>query len=254
MLESFFSADFSGEPFKLFSGIHIFSLLVLAAANIVLIFFLRRLKHNKVKLAFRYGLAVFLLCNESLYTFWSIRTGNWSAGYSLPLHVCDMAMIFSVILLVRKNYFIYEITYFWGFAGSLQALLTPDLYPYSFPHFVFFNFFLAHAGIMTTILIMTFEEGLRPTTKSIVKTILFTNAYMGLMAVVNIITHGNYLFLCHKPNSASIMDFLGPWPWYIPALEAVGIILILILYLPFFFADMISRHKSATSIQFNSKF
>lgn len=85
---------------------------------------------------------------------------------------------------------------------------------------------------------MTFIEGFRPFKKSILKTIIFSNIYMAVIAVVNILTGGNYLFLCHKPNNPSIMDYLGPWPWYVFGLEAVGIVIMCILYLPFFIKDM----------------
>ncbi|HHV96252.1 MAG TPA: TIGR02206 family membrane protein [Clostridiaceae bacterium] len=182
---------------------------------------------------FRYTLALFLLLNEAVYTAWSVATGDWTVGYSLPLHLCDMAMFFSVIMLITKNYFLYEITYFWGLGGSLQALITPDLSPYSFPHFIYFNFFLAHSAVITAVLFMTFIEGFRPTKKSILKTIIFTNAYMAVITVINILTGGNYLFLCHKPNTTSIIDHLGPWPWYILGLEAVGIVTMFILYVPY---------------------
>jgi hypothetical integral membrane protein (TIGR02206 family) len=50
---------------------------------------------------------------------------------------------------------------------------------------------------------------------------------------VNRLTGGNYLFLSRKPEGGSLLDLLGPWPWYILSLEAVALLLFTILYLPF---------------------
>jgi uncharacterized membrane protein YwaF len=47
----------------------------------------------------------------------------------------------------------------------------------------------------------------------------------------------NYGFLRAKPLSASLIDLLSPWPWYIPELVAVGFGFVLVYYLPFAAAD-----------------
>ncbi|NSW90322.1 MAG: TIGR02206 family membrane protein [Firmicutes bacterium] len=238
-MNNYFTPDYNGEPFELFSTTHIITIIVLALINFFIIFHYKKKKEEeKLKKRFRYILALFLLLNETAYTTWSVVTGDWTPGYSLPLHLCDMAMFFSVIMLISKNYFLYEITYFWGLGGSLQTLITPDLYPYSFPHFIYFNFFFAHSAVVTAVLFMTLVEGFRPFKKSILKAVIFTNIYMVIISAVNILTGGNYLFLCHKPNSPSVIDYLGPWPWYILGLEIVGIAIMCILYMPFFIKDL----------------
>ncbi|HHY23870.1 MAG TPA: YwaF family protein, partial [Clostridiaceae bacterium] len=81
--------------------------------NVIIIIYFRK-KEEKLNRRFCYSLAAFMILNETAYTIWSVVTGDWSPGYSLPLHLCDMAMFFSVAMLISKNYFLYEITYFWG--------------------------------------------------------------------------------------------------------------------------------------------
>jgi uncharacterized membrane protein YwaF len=36
-----------------------------------------------------------------------------------------------------------------------------------------------------------------------------------------------------KPEGASLLNFLGPWPWYLLSLDVVMILTFYILYLPF---------------------
>ena len=42
----------------------------------------------------------------------------------------------------------------------------------------------------------------------------------------------DYFFLRAKPADPSLLDFLGPWPWYILSTEGVALILFLLIYLP----------------------
>ncbi len=43
----------------------------------------------------------------------------------------------------------------------------------------------------------------------------------------------NYGYMLHKPEGASLYDYLGPWPWYLLSLEAIGLVNFWLLDLPF---------------------
>jgi hypothetical integral membrane protein (TIGR02206 family) len=60
---------------------------------------------------------------------------------------------------------------------------------------------------------------------------------MALVGVVNWLLGSNYLFIAHKPDTPSLIDVLGPWPWYILSLEALALVLCLGLYLPYALRD-----------------
>src|ERR1700731_336130 len=61
--------------------------------------------------------------------YWLIAQRGWlSAATILPMQLCDWAVIASIVTLIHPNQRSYELAYFWTFAGTLQALVTPELY------------------------------------------------------------------------------------------------------------------------------
>lgn len=244
-MNRFFSGSVKDQPFVMFSAPHITALFVLAVLNSILIIWFHRSGNKKSVNRFKYYLAGFLLLNELCYQTWSIYTGIWSLDYSLPLQLCDAAAFLSAIMLISDSYTSFETVYFWGIGGSLQALLTPDLY-YPFPHFCFFSFFLGHGAIITAIFFMVIVKKYRPSLKSIFRVFIITNLYAAGVSVVNLATGGNYMFTCRKPAGISIMSFLGPWPWYILSLEAIALLIFFLSYLPFAVAGKKERQYTDT--------
>lgn len=177
------------------------------------------------------------------------RASTWEQFREmLPLHLCDIGAILSCIMLINRNYRLYEITYFWALGGSVQALLTPDL-TYGFPHSSFLFYFVTHGLIIVNVIYATVLFKYRPTLLSIWRTFIVTAGYAILIAPVNLLLDTNYLYLCHKPASASILDFLGPWPWYLLSLIPVSLIIFFIYYLPFVITDLITKHKLTVSYE-----
>ncbi|MFH1213072.1 MAG: TIGR02206 family membrane protein [Candidatus Neomarinimicrobiota bacterium] len=243
-MNKYFTFDYTAGAFVPFSRSHLIALGIIILINILLIVWLKKARNPQYEKIVRYGLAGLLILQEISLNVWRIVGHHWSAGSSLPLHLCGVAVILSAILLVTKDFRLYEIVYFWGFGGAVQALLTPDIGVFSFPHYRFFQFFVSHGSIVTASVFATFIMGFRPYPRSILKVFLITNVYMVLMAGFNYLVDGNYLFICHKPETASILDYLGPWPYYILSLEVVGLISFIIYYAPFFFRDRLVSLKA----------
>lgn len=242
-MDSFISAQPSPQPFITFSSVHLATLATLICINLLLIALLRKYGNDRLNSCFRRTLAILLLASELAYVGWYMLSGLWTAQDHLPVHLCDASLFLSAYLLLKKNRLAYEIAYFTGLGGSVQALLTPGLTAYSFPHIIYFIFFITHGGVVTALLYMTLMEGFRPQPLSILKAFGFINIYMVFIFIVNSVVKGNYMFLSGKPSTPSILDYLGPWPLYILELELVGMLLFIVLYSPFFVTKYMSRRN-----------
>jgi hypothetical integral membrane protein (TIGR02206 family) len=60
--------------------------------------------------------------------------------------------------------------------------------------------------------------------------VLIVNVYAGCIYLLNKRIGSNYLYIMKKPENASLLDFLGAWPWYLLWMEVFMIASFLILY------------------------
>lgn len=148
-----------------------------------------------------------------------------------PLHLCDMAAITGFFALVFRHRMAAELTYFWGLAGTFQALLTPSTC-FDYPSPAFFTFFQLHSGVVIAALYLPIGLGWRPRRGAVLRAWFWGLGYMVLAGAVNFLIGSNYGFLREKAE-ASLMDFIGPWPAYIGVMAVLALVFFAILALPF---------------------
>lgn len=158
--------------------------------------------------------------------------GPWSAAYDLPLQLCDVVGFIAPAALWWRQPLLVELAYFWGLAGSVQALLTPSLMEH-FPSYPYWQFYVAHGGVVVTALFLVIGLRLRPRSRSVPRIFLITVAFTVLVGLADIVTGGNYMFLREPPSTGSLLNFMGPWPWYIATGTVLALVFILILDAPF---------------------
>ncbi len=220
----------------LFSAPHLAALGAVLLVCLLLIFFRNRFSPRQ-RLLFRWIAAAVLVTNELAYHAWNIYFGLWSAQTMLPLNICSVLVFASAYLLAARNYPVYEFCYFLGIGAASQVLVNPDLGVIQFPHFLFFQTSIAHGLIVIAAVYMTAVEKFRPYPKSLLKVAAGMNAYLLLMAVVNRWLGSNYLYIAAKPETPTLLDLLGPWPWYILGMEIIGAAIAGLLYVPFLIQD-----------------
>lgn len=242
-MASFFEPG-SESVFQLFSAVHLLTLGVFAAVIVAMFLFRKTLREEYANRTARIALFLMLILSEVSLQVWLWWSGHWTYQYSLPLHLSSISIILSAILLLTRNYRLFEFTYFAGVGSALQAMITPDISLYTFPHYRYIHFFVSHGGTVIANLFMVFTEGFKPTGKSLWRAFLWLNAYTLMIFIVNFLIEGNYMYISEKPVNPSLIDYLGPWPWYILSLEIITLVTFTILYLPFWLLNMKENEKA----------
>jgi len=242
----FITHDYLGEPFHLFGTIHLLTIGLIILLSVLLYQFRGRFT-ERGKLIFRYGATIIILLNEIFWHIWNIAGGTWNIQKLLPLWVCSVLIWLIPFLLLSKNRFFYDFYYFMGIIGALQAIATPDIGIYGFPHTRYFQFFIGHGGLLLSVFYMTWVEGFRPTWRSVWRVLIGMNIYWGFTAIVNALIGSNYLYTGGKLETASILDVLGPYPWYLLTIEVLGWVFIIALYLPYALRDRKNAQAQAAS-------
>lgn len=230
-VEQYFVYDYTGQAFVQLGTAHVGALLVIAA--LVLAGWRMKLGETERR-AVRWGLAGLLVVNELGWHAWHVYYGLWSVKTLLPLNLCNLMVFASAWTLLQRSQVGYEFIYLLGTPAASQVLITPALGPYGFPHILFFQIFISHGGVVLASLYLTLGEGMRPRGwQAVWRVIIWTLLYSLLVFGLNQVLGSNYLFLAYKPPAATLMDYLGPWPWYCLSMAAIGVVLVILMYIPF---------------------
>ncbi len=218
----------SGTPgFHPFDAQHISALGILALLSTLIVRVSRRASRAQQAWIGRV-LALVLLVYAAVTYVQKGLAHELSVDYALPLELCHLVLMACFVSLLFPNQFTGEVAYFWGLGGTLQALLTPDISA-GFPSWEFGFFFWAHGGILLAIVFIIAGQGFSPRKGSVLRMFLALNAYAAVVGCIDALFGWNYGYLCRKPTSPSLLDYLGPWPWYLLSLEFIALCSFLLL-------------------------
>lgn len=179
-------------------------------------------------------LGVLLLGNEVIH--WGFRIAGYGPDvflrYFLPLHLCGIAMFATSIALMSRNQTAFEIAYFWGLAGSANAVITPGNLAVDYPQYRFFQYFIAHSGIVAGVLYATWGLKMRPTLGGLFRAFVWLHVLAAIAAVVNLLSGSNYMYLSSPPWGTVSPFFFLPWPWYLVFLDVIGLAMFFVVYAP----------------------
>jgi hypothetical integral membrane protein (TIGR02206 family) len=237
----------SPHPFRLFGPSHLTVLGATAAVTAGLVLLARRggggeraARTARTARRVAWCLAALLLLDEVAVAAFAAYADLPTLKDHLPFQLCDWVILACAAALLWRHRLAYELAYFWGLSGTLQALLTPDLKE-DFPSLHFITFQALHAGVVVAVLYLTLGLGMRPRPRSILRVWVWLQGYVAVTAVIDWLLDSNYGYLRHKPVQASLYDYLGPWPFYLLSLEALSLVLFLACYAPFALLDHLRR-------------
>ncbi len=155
--------------------------------------------------------------------------GPWQEN--LPLHFCSIMILISALALWRRPRWACAFVYFGVLAASIQALITPALVkPY--PSVGYFVFFLSHGLLLVAALTIPIVQKWRARRRDIVRSVLLGDVYILCAIPVNLWLGTNYGFTQHSPAEGSMLDYLGPGPWYYLWLQIPALLLFALMSLP----------------------
>ena len=213
---------------KLFGALH---LGLLAAVAVIAWLLVRRCRRSPAaRRPIRLALGIGLIANELVW--WWFRYSHEGVHlWNLPLQLSDVTLWMTAFACLTLAPWLVEFAYFAGLAGASMALLTPDLWE-PWPKYPAIYFFVAHGGIVVGMSVLVFG-GIAPLRRGAVWRAFGTLlAYAALVGAFNAVTHANYMYLCRKPASASLLTVMGPWPVYLFGGAAAALGLFWLLWLP----------------------
>ena len=141
---------------------------------------------------------------------------------SLPLQICDFAWIAVAWALLTRHRVALALTYYWGLTLSLQAMAQPTLDD-AFPDPNFFAFWGKHVLLVWGAVYATLSLRQGPDWRGYRQAVAATFVWVAGVMCFNPLLGSNYGYFNGKPDG-TVLDYLGPWPWYV--LAEVAIVLV----------------------------
>jgi len=180
-------------------------------------------------------LAVLVILAEPSYWVTEVVNGTWSARYDLPLQLSNASELVAAAALWWPRPILVELTYFWGLGAVLQALATPD-FAQHFPDPAYFRFYVTHGGVLAAGIFLVAGRRIYPRPGAPLRVFLITIGFAAVAGLADLLTGANYMYLRIKPVAGSLLNVMGPWPWYIASGAVLAILFLTLLNTPFWLA------------------
>ena len=197
-LQYFFRGEYDGYVFKAFSPLH-FAILAVMFLGIGLI--VKKADYLRTESGKKYRRLLFtvLLIEQIMQYSWYFLVGTFTLGDSLPLYICRTAILSILLAFATGNRKTETISVYWGLFGGVLASVVPVIYPFSFPHFTNFSYFIGHLFMVWSVTWFIAVEKYRFTRPGLVFILIFTNLFNVGMYFLNPLINGNYSYFTFSP-------------------------------------------------------
>jgi hypothetical integral membrane protein (TIGR02206 family) len=162
----------------------------------------------------------------------------------LPMHLCDWALFAVIFALLRRSQTCFELSYFWGLGGTLQALFTPAIEP-DLVWWRLIGFYVVHAAIVAGVLFLLLVPKMRP--QGLLRIFVWSEIYLACALAVNALTGQNYGFLSERPKQATLLDIFPDQPWlYVASINAFALVVFLVFWLPWWLTERLRKTAAST--------
>lgn len=214
-------------PFKLFGWAHIVTVFLMIIIGYIII--KKSKKDEKFSGFLKKKLIISLIFMDLSYRLWSGFYENNSLTGLFSVHISSMSVFLSIVVLIKFNQKIFDVLFYWALILVPQAIITPGIYRYGFPHLRFFHIFIIHFLVIYAVLYLIIIENKRLSQFSLKRALISTHLYGLFVFIINVIFDTNYMFIAKKSSLPSLIEYLGPWPYYIFVLDGLVIVLFMLL-------------------------
>lgn len=219
-------------PFEPFTPTH-FAIALSALVFCLLCGVAARVERSHGRRTFADGFAGVVFGWMVLSNVWWLSPQNWVVHQSLPLHVCDLAIILLPLALWTRSRVLLSLAVFWGLGLSTQAFFTPTV-DGSPGEFGFWLFWGGHLAIASACCVIAGGVAYRPGWRDWASAVAIGVFVVLGLVVLNLALGTNYGYVGDQtPSTPTLIDRLGPWPLRVVWLVLIGSAaqaLVLVLY------------------------
>lgn len=208
------STVLAAARFHAWSGQHYLLLLLTAAGVVGAVWWGRRHRGTSRELPIRRGIALASLAVVLVMQAYWLTPSVRNPRNSWPLQLSDLADYAAVFALWTRGQRSAAFTYYVGLSLTLMAVITPTL-TQPFPDPRWFGFWIRHIVVVWAAVYLVWGLGMRPTWRLYRSTVTAVLTWAVVAYTFNVAMDTNYGYLVEKPSTASPLDLLGPWPWYV---------------------------------------
>ena len=193
------------------------------------LFFIGKNSSKKTQLYLLYGMGIYQLASSIGLDLGRIVNGTFLLSSHLPLQMCGITTYLSGIIVVYRKQFIFEFLYFWGLAGFIHSVLTPE-FTTEINTFTIINYYVSHSLIFVVPVWLMLMMVMRLRIGSWCTNFLYTQPLLLFIMIVIWSVGGYYMYLAEAPLAENPLIFTRVWPWYILTFEFLAILHFLVFY------------------------
>lgn len=141
--------------------------------------------------------------------FWCVPP-QLDPASSLPLHICDIMGIVTIIAMATNARWSRVLLFFWGIGLSMQGFIYPIIHENS-DSMRFHIFFLSHFTIIASGLYDLFVRRFRITWMDCAMSLVYLLVYAGVIIPIDLLFDWNYGY-AGKSNVVGPISKFGEWP------------------------------------------
>lgn len=214
---------------QLFGPVHVLIVLATALTAVILAVLCRQNRISGTKI--RILLGSVLAANELIWWAYRYSQEGLQAAHNLPLQLCDLVVWTTVLACFRLTPAAAEFSYYVGLPAAAMSVLTPDLWS-PWPSYPAIYFFVGHAVVVIAVVVLVFGKVVTLRRGAVWRVFGFLLLYGFAVGVFNLFVDGNYMYLCQRPVTPSLLHLMGPWPIYIVTAAGFALSVFCLLWLP----------------------